>query len=113
MKPGASYRDLGNCITKVAEADGFSVVRTYCGHGIGTLFHSSPSVPHYAHNKAVGIMKPGHIFTIEPMINEGTWHDEQWPDAWTAVTRDGRRSAQFEETMVVTAEGVEVLTADV
>ncbi|KAJ3330601.1 Methionine aminopeptidase 1 [Blyttiomyces sp. JEL0837] len=110
VKPGNLYRDLGNIIQKVADSNGFSVVRTYCGHGIGRNFHSSPSVPHYSKNKAVGVMKPGHVFTIEPMISEGSWRDLQWPDRWTAVTVDGKRSAQFEETLLVTETGVEILT---
>ncbi|KAJ3031402.1 UNVERIFIED_CONTAM: Methionine aminopeptidase 1 [Siphonaria sp. JEL0065] len=110
VKPGMLYRDLGDIIEKHASTNGFSVVRTYCGHGIGKYFHCSPSIPHYGKNKAVGVMKPGHVFTIEPMISEGTWKDEQWPDRWTAVTQDGKRSAQFEETMVVTETGVEILT---
>jgi methionyl aminopeptidase len=67
-------------------------------------------LPTLAENKAVGVMKPGHTFTIEPMISEGTWRDEQWPDEWTAVTSDGKLSAQFEETLLVTETGVEVLT---
>ncbi|CAG8796123.1 11272_t:CDS:2, partial [Dentiscutata erythropus] len=62
-------------------------------------------------NKAVGIMKPGHVFTIEPMINSGVWRDRHWPDNWTCVTEDGRRSAQFEHTLLVTETGVEILTA--
>ncbi|KAJ3272059.1 Methionine aminopeptidase 1 [Terramyces sp. JEL0728] len=111
VKPGTLYRDLGNTISNIAESDGFSVVRTYCGHGINSLFHAAPNVPHYAKNKAVGVMKPGHCFTIEPMISEGVWQDEQWLDGWTAVTRDGKRSAQFEETLLVTEDGVEILTA--
>ncbi|KAH6564211.1 methionine aminopeptidase, type I [Batrachochytrium salamandrivorans] len=113
VRPGTLYRELGNTIQKVASAEGFSVVRTYCGHGINQLFHCAPSIPHYARNKAVGSMKPGHTFTIEPMISEGVWQDEQWPDGWTAVTRDGKRSAQFEETLLVTETGVEILTAKV
>ncbi|KAI9193430.1 peptidase M24, structural domain-containing protein [Polychytrium aggregatum] len=112
VRPGTLYRDVGNVISKVAEAEGYSVVRSYCGHGINGLFHAAPSVPHYAKNKAVGVMKPGHTFTIEPMISEGVWQDEQWPDGWTVVTRDGKRSAQFEETLLVTETGVEVLTAN-
>jgi len=75
------------------------------------LFHCAPNVPHYAKNKAVGVMKPGNAFTIEPMISEGVWTDQTWPDNWTAVTTDGKLSAQFEQTMVVTDKGVEVLTA--
>lgn len=110
VKPGVKYRDIGAIIQKHAHTQGFSVVRSYCGHGIHQLFHTAPSVPHYAKNKAVGIMKPGHTFTIEPMISEGTWRDEQWPDNWTAVTADGKLSAQFEETLLVTDTGVEILT---
>jgi methionine aminopeptidase len=63
------------------------VVRSYCGHGIHKLFHCAPNVPHYAKNKAVGVMKPGHCFTIEPMISEGVWGDQTWPDNWTSVTQ--------------------------
>ena len=92
------------------------------------MFHCAPNVPHYAKNKAVGVMKAGHCFTIEPMINVGVWGDQTWPDNWTSVTQvseitrlslslivritqDGSLSAQFEQTMVVTDTGVEVLTA--
>lgn len=110
MKPGVRYREIGNAIQKHAQNNGFSVVRSYCGHGIHRLFHTAPSVPHYAKNKAVGVMKPGHAFTIEPMISEGTWRDVIWPDNWTAVTQDGRRSAQFEHTLLVTDTGVDILT---
>ncbi|CAL8271015.1 unnamed protein product [Merluccius merluccius] len=110
VKPGIRYRELGNIIQKHAQANCFSVVRSYCGHGIHRLFHTAPNVPHYAKNKAVGVMKPGHVFTIEPMICEGGWQDETWPDGWTAVTRDGKRSAQFEHTLLVTETGCEILT---
>jgi len=110
VKPGCLYRDIGNTIQRVATKNGFSVVKSYCGHGIGVLFHTAPNIPHYAKNKAVGVMKPGHIFTIEPMINEGKWGDDTWPDNWTSVTVDGKRSAQFEHTLLVTETGVEVLT---
>ncbi|GAX77795.1 hypothetical protein CEUSTIGMA_g5238.t1 [Chlamydomonas eustigma] len=88
----------------------FQVVRTYCGHGIGDLFHCAPNIPHYSGNKAVGVMKEGHVFTIEPMINVGSWRDRTWPDGWTSVTEDGKRSAQFEHTVVVTKDGVDILT---
>lgn len=108
VRPGVKYRDIGAIIQK--HAGNYGVVRSYCGHGINQLFHTAPSVPHYSKNKAVGIMKPGHTFTIEPMISEGTWKDETWPDKWTAVTRDGRWSAQFEETLLVTETGVEIMT---
>ncbi|XP_053213435.1 methionine aminopeptidase 1-like [Panonychus citri] len=111
VKPGEKYREIGNVIQKHAQSHGFAVVRRYCGHGIHRLFHTAPNVPHYAKNKAVGIMKAGHCFTIEPMISEGTWRDILWPDDWTAVTQDGKRSAQFEQTLLVTESGCEILTA--
>uniref|UniRef100_A0A1B6LG69 Methionine aminopeptidase n=1 Tax=Graphocephala atropunctata TaxID=36148 RepID=A0A1B6LG69_9HEMI len=111
VRPGEKYREIGNVIQKHAQAHGFSVVRSYCGHGIHQLFHTAPSIPHYAKNKAVGVMKAGHCFTIEPMISQGTWRDELWPDKWTAVTADGMLSAQFEHTLLVTDMGVEILTA--
>lgn len=88
-----------------------AVNRTYCGHGIGKEFHVAPNVPHYSHNKTPGFMKPGHIFTIEPMINAGIHKDITWPDNWTAVTADGQRSAQFEHTILITEGGHELLTA--
>uniref|UniRef100_A0A8I5NEW9 Methionine aminopeptidase n=1 Tax=Papio anubis TaxID=9555 RepID=A0A8I5NEW9_PAPAN len=88
VKPGVRYRELGNIIQKHAQANGFSVVRSYCGHGIHKLFHTAPNVPHYASG----------------------WQDETWPDGWTAVTRDGKRSAQFEHTLLVTDTGCEILT---
>lgn len=111
VKPGTLYRDLGTAIHKTAQANGCSVVRTYCGHGIGSLFHTAPNVPHYHKNKAKGIMKKGHVFTVEPMINLGVYSDKTWDDNWTAVTSDGRRSAQFEHTVMVTENGCEILTA--
>jgi len=111
IRPGTLYRELGNVISKHVQQNGFSVIRTYVGHGIGALFHGAPSIPHYGKNKCVGTMKAGHVFTIEPMINEGTYQDVLWPDEWTSVTKDGKRSAQFEHTFLVTDTGVEVLTA--
>ncbi|KAH9522909.1 Methionine aminopeptidase 1 [Dermatophagoides farinae] len=110
IKPGEKYREIGNVIQKHVSAHGYSVVRSYCGHGIHRLFHTAPQVPHYAKNKACGIMKSGHSFTIEPMISEGNWRDQTWPDEWTAVTMDGRRSAQFEQTFLVTDIGCEIMT---
>jgi len=111
-KPGALFRDLGKTIEPIARSAGCTVVRTYCGHGINDLFHCAPNVPHYAKNKAIGTMKAGMTFTIEPMVNLGTnWDLIHWPDNWTATTVDGKRSAQFEETLLITETGVEVLTA--
>ena len=100
IRPGERYRELGPVIQKHAMAHGFSVVRRYCGHGIHRLFHCAPNVPHYAKNKAFGVMQPGHTFTIEPMISQGSWRDVSWPDDWTAVTEDGKLSAQFEQTFL-------------
>jgi methionyl aminopeptidase len=100
VKPGTLYRDMGTAIHKVAVANDCSVVRTYCGHGIGSLFHTAPNVPHYAKNKAKGTMKAGHVFTVEPMINLGAPGDKTWGDNWTAVTSDGKRSAQFERELI-------------
>ena len=110
VRPNALFRELGGYIEKTATSNGHSVVRSYCGHGIATQFHTAPNVPHYRKNKAVGTMKPGMMFTIEPMINQGGWRDLTWPDNWTAVTEDGSLSAQFEHTLLVTEEGCEVLT---
>ncbi|PIC35929.1 hypothetical protein B9Z55_015118 [Caenorhabditis nigoni] len=110
VKPGVKFREIGNVIQKHANANGFTVVKGYCGHGIHCLFHTAPNVPHYAKNNTTGVMKAGNSFTIEPMINAGTFHDDKWPDDWTAVTRDGKRSAQFEQTLLVTDTGCEILT---
>lgn len=109
-KPGMLYKDIGNVITRFVAKKKYTVVRTYSGHGVGKCFHSNPTIPHYKKNKAVGIMAPGHVFTIEPMINQGTYDDLLWPDGWTSVTTDGKLSAQFEHTLLVTKDGVEVLT---
>jgi methionyl aminopeptidase len=111
VKPGALFRDYGNTIEKLAKSNNCGVVKTYCGHGINQLFHCAPNVPHYAKNKAVGEAKPGMCFTIEPMITLGTHKDKTWPDDWTSVTTDGSKTAQFEHTLLVTEDGVEVLTA--
>lgn len=108
--PNNLYKQVGDAIEERANRSNCSVVRTYCGHGIGDKFHTAPSIPHYGNNKALGMMQVGHVFTIEPMINLGTYYDVTWPDKWTSSTRDGKRSAQFEHTMVVTSEGAEILT---
>ncbi|KAH8818842.1 peptidase M24, structural domain-containing protein [Flagelloscypha sp. PMI_526] len=110
-KPGALIRNIGNTIEPVAKAGGCVVFRDYVGHGINSLFHTVPDIPHYAKNKAAGTMKPGMVFTIEPMINSGRKEGTHWPDDWTCTTQDGRRSAQFEETLLITETGVEILTA--
>ncbi|EKM82708.1 hypothetical protein AGABI1DRAFT_34709 [Agaricus bisporus var. burnettii JB137-S8] len=111
-RPGTLFRDIGKVIEPIARSNGCAVVRTYTGHGINDLFHGSPNyIPHYAKNKAVGTMRPGMCFTIEPMLNLGhNWGDVHWPDNWTATTVDGKRSAQFEDTLLITETGVEILT---
>ncbi|KAI6899731.1 methionine aminopeptidase 1A [Hortaea werneckii] len=111
IKPGTLFRSFGEVIEKVARSRGCSVVKTYCGHGVNSLFHCAPNIPHYAKNKAVGECKPGMTFTIEPMISLGSHKDKTWPDDWTSVTTDGSRTAQFEHTILVTETGYEILTA--
>lgn len=95
VKPGTLYRDFGNAIEKHAKSKNTSVIRTYVGHGINTIFHCPPNIPHYAKNKAVGECKPGQTFTIEPMIALGKYRDITWPDNWTSTTIDGKKTAQF------------------
>lgn len=102
---------MGEAINGVAKKAQCSIVTTYCGHGVGELFHTAPTIPHYPKNKAKGTMQPGNVFTIEPMINLGVYRDVLWPDNWTSVTADGKRSAQFEHTILVTETGCELLTA--
>lgn len=109
-KPGMLYREIGNIISKYIKSKGYSVAKSYGGHGVGRLFHTKPIIPHYAKNKAIGIMKPGHIFTIEPMINQKGWKEKLWSDGWTSVTMDGCLSAQFEHTLLITETGCEILT---
>ena len=110
VKPGGMVRDIGRAIEAHAKANNFAVVRSYCGHGIGEVFHSRLQIPHYYDPQATIQFVPGMTFTIEPMINEGSWRDRLWSDGWTVVTADGRRSAQFEHTVLVTETGVEILT---
>jgi methionyl aminopeptidase len=110
VAPGRPVSDIGRAIQRHAEAAGFGVVRDYCGHGIGEVFHSPPHVPHTYEPSAHTVMEPGMTFTIEPMITAGAWRHLTWDDGWTAVTADGSRTAQFEHTIVVTANGADVLT---
>ncbi len=110
VKPGAHLGDIGHAIQKHAEGNGFSVVREFCGHGIGANFHEDPQVLHYG-KAGTGIeLKPGMIFTIEPMINAGKAAISELPDGWTIITRDRSLSAQWEHMILVTETGVEVLT---
>ncbi|ODV97954.1 hypothetical protein PACTADRAFT_47783 [Pachysolen tannophilus NRRL Y-2460] len=110
VKPGLIFRNIGEIIEEHARKNHCQVVRTYCGHGTNQLFHCQPSIPHYARNKAIGVAKPGIVFTIEPMITMGSYKDITWPDNWTSSTSDGKPSAQFEHMLLVTEDGVEVLT---
>jgi methionyl aminopeptidase len=112
VKPGRPVSDIGAAIEPWATRHGLGVVRDYCGHGIGESFHTSLQIPHHVDGRARRAMEPGMTFTIEPMVTEGDWRAALWPDGWTAVTADGRRSAQFEHTLVVTASGAEVLTLE-
>ena len=110
VKPGARLGDIGHVIQQHAEKHRFSVVRDYCGHGIGQVFHEEPQVMHYGKPGTGLELKEGMIFTIEPMINQGKYHTKLLPDQWTAVTKDRKLSAQWEHTILVTADGHEVLT---
>ncbi len=111
VKPGARLGDIGNAIQTIAEKNGFSVVRDYCGHGIGQVFHTEPSVVHYGKKNTGMVLEEGMFFTVEPMINAGGYqtilskHDD-----WTVTTRDKSLSAQFEHTVGVTNCGVEIFT---
>jgi methionyl aminopeptidase len=111
VKPGARLGDIGHVIQQYAESNHYSVVRDYCGHGIGTEFHQEPQVLHFGRPNTGLELKEGMTFTIEPMLNAGRHHTKLKKDGWTVETRDGRLSAQWEHTLAVTATGVEVLTA--
>jgi methionyl aminopeptidase len=110
VKPGAHLGDVGYAIQSFAESERCSVVRDFCGHGLGQVFHDHPNVLHYGKRGDGVLLKPGMIFTIEPMINLGKPHVKILSDGWTAVTRDKSLSAQFEHTVGVTETGVEILT---
>jgi methionyl aminopeptidase len=112
VRPGRPVSDIGAAIEPHAVRHGYGVVRSYCGHGIGDGFHTALQIPHHLDRSARRLMEEGMTFTIEPMITEGTWEDLLWDDGWTAVTADGRRSAQFEHTLVVTKDGAEILTVE-
>ena len=110
VRPGATLGDIGHAIQEFVERERFSVVREYCGHGIGKVYHDDPQVLHYGRPGEGVVLKEGMTFTIEPMINLGTHDHDMWDDGWTVVTKDRRRSAQFEHTLLVTADGAEILT---
>ena len=110
VRPGSRLGDLGHVIQTYVESEGYSVVREYCGHGIGRIYHEDPQVLHYGRAGEGLVLKPGMTFTIEPMINEGARHTKLLPDGWTVVTKDRKLSAQWEHTVAVTDDGVEILT---
>lgn len=110
VKPGTTLGDIGHAIQQHAEKQRFSVVREYCGHGIGTVFHEEPQVLHYGKPGTGLTLEEGMVFTIEPMINAGKATTKLLPDGWTAVTKDHKLSAQWEHTIAVTADGFKVLT---
>jgi len=110
VKPGATLGDIGHAIQSVAHREGFSVVREYCGHGIGQIYHDDPQVLHYGRKGEGMRLTQGMIFTVEPMINAGKAGTRQLADGWTVVTRDQSLSAQWEHMVAVTADGYEILT---
>ena len=110
IKPGATTGDLGHALQAYAEAHSYSVVRDFCGHGVGRVFHDAPNILHYGRAGAGLAFREGMIFTVEPMINAGKSHVKLKSDGWTAVTKDRSLSAQFEHTVGVTATGVEIFT---
>jgi len=113
VPPGATLGDVGYAIQQVAHREGFSVVREYCGHGIGDVYHDEPQVLHYGRPGTGLPLRPGMIFTIEPMLNAGKRDTRVLGDGWTVVTKDHSLSAQWEHMVVVTEQGYEVLTDDV
>ena len=110
VRPGATLGDVGAAIEAVARAQGFSTVRDFCGHGVGQVFHDTPQVLHYGRPGTGIVLEPGMIFTIEPMINAGSYQVKVLPDKWTTVTKDRSLSAQFEHTLAVTDTGFEIFT---
>jgi methionyl aminopeptidase len=110
VRPGTRIGAIGNAIQRYAEGHRFSVVRDFCGHGVGRIFHDAPSILHYGKPDEGPVMHEGMIFTVEPMINAGRWEVKILGDGWTAVTKDRSLSAQFEHTVGVTAAGYEIFT---
>ncbi|RKN45925.1 type I methionyl aminopeptidase [Streptomyces hoynatensis] len=110
VRPGRMINVIGRVVESYAKRFGYGVVRDFTGHGINSSFHSGLIIPHVDDPAATTVMAPGMTFTIEPMLNLGTHEWEMWEDGWTVVTRDRRRSAQFEHTLLVTEEGAEILT---
>ena len=111
VKPGATLGDIGHAIQTHAEGQRFSVVRDFCGHGLGKVFHDAPSILHYGKPGKGIALRPGMFFTVEPMINAGRYDVKVLADDWTAVTKDRSLSAQFEHSIAVTEDGFEIFTA--
>jgi len=112
-RPSRDYKDIGAVIEDFVTREGFSSVRSFCGHGIGSVFHASPDILHFRNNVPNGQMAAGHTFTIEPVICEGSAQALLWRDEWTATTADGKLCAQFEHTLLITSDGTEALTGKI
>ena len=110
VKPGATVGQVGHAIQSYVESNRFSVVRDFCGHGLGRVFHDAPNIPHFGELEEGPVLREGMFFTIEPMVNAGRWEVKILADGWTAVTKDRSLSAQFEHSIGVTADGFEVFT---
>ncbi|MFI6983315.1 type I methionyl aminopeptidase [Embleya sp. NPDC050154] len=110
VRPGRQINVIGRVIESYAKRFGYGVVRDFTGHGINSSFHSGLIIPHYDDERATTVMEPGMTFTIEPMLTLGSYDYDMWDDGWTVVTKDRKRTAQFEHTLVVTDTGAEVLT---
>jgi len=110
VKPGRQINIIGRVIESYAKRFGYGVVRDFTGHGINSSFHSGLIIPHYDSPHATTVMQPGMTFTIEPMLTLGTHEYDMWDDGWTVVTKDRKRTAQFEHTLVVTDTGADILT---
>jgi methionyl aminopeptidase len=110
IKPGATLGDLGHAIQSYAEAERTSVVREFCGHGLGRIFHDAPNILHFGRPGQGEVLKPGMIFTVEPMLNAGSPQVKVLNDGWTAVTKDKSLSAQYEHSVGVTEDGVVIFT---
>ena len=110
VRPGATLGDIGHAIQSFAEANRFSVVRDFCGHGLGRVFHDAPNILHYGEPGTGTVLRAGMFFTVEPMVNAGKWQVRMLSDGWTAVTRDRSLSAQYEHSVGVTEDGVEIFT---
>ena len=111
LSPNIVLGDIGSTIQTYVEGEGFSVVRDFCGHGIGKKFHKEPNILHYGEKGTGAKLEPGMIFTVEPMINDGEYYTKTLTDGWTAVTKDKKLSAQFEHTVGITNDGYEIFTS--